>query len=99
MTRKKAPPVPKPRKAILCQADDDPEVTHRNFAQTITAPEVSAFRIVAACEQPALKEQLDTPALIRLLKDRGEASTMATCRTPNRCSRPRQRRCKRCSHA
>ena len=73
MTRKKAPPVPKPRKAILCQADDDPEVTHRNFAQTITAPEVSAFRIVAACEQPALKEQLDTPALIRLLKDRGEA--------------------------
>ena len=73
MTRKKGPPVPKPRKAIPCQADDDPEVTHRNFAQTITAPVVSAFRIVAACEQPALKEQLDTPALIRLLKDRGEA--------------------------
>ena len=73
MTRKKAPPVPKPRKAILCQADDDPEVTHRNYAQTVTAPEVAAFRILSACEQPGLKDQLDTPAMLRLLKDRGES--------------------------
>ena len=65
--------IPKPRKAIPCQAADDPEVTHRNFAQAIIAPEVSAFRIVSACEQPGLPDQLDTPALIRLLKDRGEA--------------------------
>lgn len=70
MTKKN---IPKPSKAIPCQADDDPEVTHRNYAQAITAPEVSALRILSACEQPGLKEQLDTPALIRLLKDRGEA--------------------------
>lgn len=73
MTRKKAPPVPKPRKAIPCQADDDPEKSHRNYAQAIIAPEVGAFRILSACEQPGLKDQLDTPAMIRLLKDRGEA--------------------------
>ncbi len=73
MTRKKAQPVPKPRKAIPCQADDDPEKSHRNYAQAITAPEVGAFRILSACEQPGLKDQLDTPAMIRLLKDRGEA--------------------------
>ncbi|NMG15866.1 hypothetical protein [Aromatoleum bremense] len=73
MTRKKTPPTPKPRKAIHCRADDDPEVTHRNYAQAIIAPEVGAFRIVSACEQPGLKDQLDTPAMIRLLKDRGEA--------------------------
>lgn len=70
MTKKN---IPKPSKAIPCQADDDPEVTHRNYAQAIIAPEVSAFRILSACEQPGLKEQLDTPALIRLLKDRGES--------------------------
>ena len=73
MTRKKAPPIPKPRKAIPCQADDDPEVAHRNYAQAIIAPEVGAFRILSACEQPGLKDQLDTPAMIRLLKDRGTA--------------------------
>ena len=73
MTRKKAPPVPKPRKASPCQADDDPEKSHRNYAQAIIAPEVGAFRILSACEQPGLKDQLDTPAMIRLLKDRGEA--------------------------
>lgn len=70
MTKKS---ISKPRKAIPCQAADDPEVTHRNFAQAIIAPEVGAFRVVSACEQAGLKEQLDTPALIRLLKDRGEA--------------------------
>lgn len=65
--------IPKPSKAIPCRASDDPAETHRNYAQAIVGPEVSAFRIVSACEQPGLKEQLDTPALIRLLKDRGEA--------------------------
>lgn len=70
MTKKN---IPKPSKAIPCQADDDPEVTHRNYAEVVTAPEVSAFRILSACEQPGLKDQLDTPAMIRLLKDRGEA--------------------------
>lgn len=65
--------IPKPRKEIQCRADDDPEVTHRNYAKAIIAPEVGAFRILSACEQPGLKDQLDTPAMIRLLKDRGEA--------------------------
>lgn len=73
MTKMKSPAIPKPSKAIPCNASDDPAVTHRNYAQAIIAPEVSAFRIMSACEQPGLKEQLDTPALIRLLKDRGEA--------------------------
>ena len=73
MTRKRTPPVPKPSKAIPCRASDDPDEMHRNYAQAIIAPEVSAYRILSACEQPGLKEQLDTPAMIRLLKDRGEA--------------------------
>jgi hypothetical protein len=73
MTRKKTPPAPKPSKAIPRRADDDPEVAHRNYAEAVTAPEVGAFRILSACEQPGLKGQLDTPAMIRLLKDRGEA--------------------------
>lgn len=73
MTRKKSPTIPKPSKAIPCQAALDPDETMRNYAKAIIAPEVGAFRILSACEQPSLKEQLDTPALIRLLKDRGEA--------------------------
>ena len=74
MTRKKTPPaVPKPRKAIPCQADDDPEKSHRNYAELLVKPEVGAFRVMTACEQPGLKDQLDTPALIRLLKDQGTA--------------------------
>lgn len=70
MTKKN---IPKPSKAIPCQADNDPEVTHRNYAQAIIAPEVAAFRVVSACEQLGLKDQLDTPAMIQLLKDRGES--------------------------
>lgn len=73
MTRKKSPTIPKPSKAIPCRAALDPDETHRNYARTITAPEVAAFRVVSACEQQGLKEQLDTPAMIRLLKDRGES--------------------------
>ena len=73
MTRKKSPTIPTPSKAIPCRAALDPDETHRNYARTITAPEVAAFRVVSACEQPGLKEQLDTPAMIRLLKDRGES--------------------------
>lgn len=73
MTKKKAPPVPKPKKEIPVAASHDPDETMRNYAKAIISPEVGAFRVVSACEQPSLKEQLDTPALIRLLKDRGEA--------------------------
>lgn len=73
MTRKKSPTIPKPSKAIPCQAALDPDETHRNYARTITAPEVAAFRVVSACEQPGLTAQLDAPAMIRLLKDRGKA--------------------------
>ena len=73
MTRNKSPTIPKPSKAIPCQAALDPDETHRNYARTITAPEVAAFRVVSACEQPGLTAQLDAPAMIRLLKDRGKA--------------------------
>ena len=73
MTRKKSPTISKPSKAIPCQAALDPDETHRNYARTITAPEVAAFRVVSACEQPGLTAQLDAPAMIRLLKDRGKA--------------------------
>ena len=73
MTRKKSPTIPKPSKAIQCQTALDPDETHRNYARTITAPEVAAFRVVSACEPPGLTAQLDTPAMIRLLKDRGKA--------------------------
>ena len=73
MTRKETPSVPKPKKEIPVAASHDPDETMRNYAKAIISPEVGAFRVVSACEQPSLKEQLDTPALIRLLKDRGEA--------------------------
>ncbi|MBV2264276.1 MAG: hypothetical protein KUL79_12035 [Thauera sp.] len=73
MTRKETPSVPKPKKEIPVAASHDPDETMRNYAKAIIAPEVGAFRILSACEQPGLKDQLDTPAMIRLLKDRGEA--------------------------
>ena len=66
--------IPRPRKEIEVEVDPaDPEVTHRNHAKAVIAPEVSALRIVAGCENSGMKDQLDMPALIRLLKDRGEA--------------------------
>ena len=73
MTRKETPSVPKPKKEIPVAASHDPDETMRNYAKAIIAPEVGAFRVLSACEQPGLKDQLDTPAMIRLLKDRGEA--------------------------
>ncbi|MCK0510160.1 hypothetical protein [Aromatoleum buckelii] len=73
MTKKKAPTILKPSKAIPCAASQDPDETHRNYARAITAPEVAAFRIVSACEKTGLTAQLDTPAMIRMLKDQSEA--------------------------
>ncbi|ENO87628.1 hypothetical protein [Thauera aminoaromatica] len=74
MTKKKdAPTMPKPRKEIQVVVSEDPAESRRNYAKAMVAPEVSTFRVMSACEQPGLKDQLDTPSMIRLLKDQGEA--------------------------
>lgn len=64
---------PKPRRALEVEASEDDATTHANYAKAVVAPEVVGLRIVAACEQSVMKDQLDIPSMIRLLKDQGEA--------------------------
>jgi len=64
-------PVYSPRKGlnIAHEPNDTPDVKGRRYAQVITSPELSAYRILATAEkETGLGEQIDTPSLIAHLK-------------------------------
>lgn len=75
MSKQKTPTVPEPRKAIPCIASPDPDEVGRNYAAAITGPEVSAYRIIVACELPELTDQLDVPGMLLMLKDQADTSS------------------------
>lgn len=72
-TKSKEPTIPKPRKAIPCVASSDADEVGRNYAAAITGPEVSAYRVIAACETPELSDQLDVPGMLLMLKGQADA--------------------------
>lgn len=73
MSRRKSPAPPKPNRSIPCTMTDDPDETHRNYAKVITSPECATLRVLTACEQKTMVDQLDVPAMIRLLREQADA--------------------------
>lgn len=73
MTTNKSPAIPKPRKAVPCEYSSDLDEAGRNYARTITSPEVSAHRVIMACEAESLKSEVDVPGMLQMLRTQGEA--------------------------
>lgn len=79
--RKKVAPNPPaaphpPRKAlpIVTHADDTPDQTGERVAAQLVAPEVAAWRIIAAAEKTSgVGDLIDTPGMLAALRAQGEA--------------------------
>lgn len=73
--KKPATPIPpKPRKEIPCQtADRTADGYGKAYAETLTAPEVAAFRVVQAANPQNLRDEIDTPGMLEVLRQQAAA--------------------------
>lgn len=62
-----------PKSAVECPIGTTPEETARHYGRLITKPELHAYRIVKAAEEPGLASQIDTPGLMAALKEQIQA--------------------------
>ncbi len=79
MTKKPAKPAtptpPKPRKYIpaKCPKDDTPQAWGEVFAEALTAPETAAHRVIQAASPPNLRDEIDVPGMLAVLRQQAAA--------------------------
>ncbi|MCX8086729.1 MAG: hypothetical protein N3C63_07465 [Rhodocyclaceae bacterium] len=64
-----------PRKMVPCHCDnrDDADQAGRAFAQTLTSPAVSAYRVVNAANPQNLRDEIDVPGMLAVLEQQAAA--------------------------
>lgn len=62
-----------PRKAIPCVSGPSDEEKGRSYANVITSPELSAYRVVAMMQAKNVADEIDAPTMLATLRDQAAA--------------------------
>jgi hypothetical protein len=62
-----------PKREMECPTGASPSETAKEYGRLITRPELHAFRVIKAAEEPGLAKQIDTPGLMAALKEQIQA--------------------------
>jgi hypothetical protein len=62
-----------PRKTVICQSGPSPDEQGRNYAQLITSPELSAYRVIGIMQPKYITDDIDTPTLVSTLREQAAA--------------------------
>lgn len=62
-----------PRKSIPVYRGKTQEETSRNYAEAVTSPEISAWRIMGTMQSKDLLDEIDVPTMLTVLRDQTDA--------------------------